>query len=480
MAFLDDYKSALLSEIHLTTFIDERLDEIFDYYSLSNYEVIIEDKLFFRNLPTYLSISELNFKKSKNVTFLNLLLATAVRLNEPFCFGYFLDILERQNLEKSKVIEASTIFMNCRNATELIDGYPTLLNFLEESFLTQSDAQKEPLTVLLNYYATAIKHFAEFNGGRLTEIRSLLVESYENRTTTFLQDSILEDALGLSIDFEDNPYDQLQGLIDTYLERGVVLAPFVQGYILEIDTAYADVIAANNYNMNEIWSLNRELYNNLLHTDSIFRSLGRGTAVLVTEDQLITYMSQLGKMHFAKLRDAFEGLPNDLENIHLFDWGCGQAPASKMFVDSFYNENIESVTLIEPSQAALKRAALHVSKNTQVIRTINKDFDSLIDEDIVLAKSAGDITVHIFSNVIDMDFFQLHSLIDLLKRNSSGLTYYVLVSPLISITKTQRLETFVEEISSNVSNELLLVDDKASGTWNRGWSKVIRVFKTEL
>lgn len=480
MAFLDDYKSALLSEIHLTTFIDERLDEIFDYYSLSNYEVIIEDKLFFRNLPTYLSISELDFIKSKNVTFLNLLLATAVRINEPFSFGYFLDILERQNLEKSKVIEASTIFMNCRNVTELIDGYPTLLNLLEESFLTQSDGQKEPITVLLNYYAAAIIHFAEFNGGRLAEIRSLLVESYENSIKTFLQDSILEEALGLSINFEDNPHSELQRLIDTYLERGVVLAPFVQGYILETGTAYADVITANNYNMNEIWSLNRELYNNLLHTDSIFRSLGRGTAVLTSEDQLITYMSQLGKMHFAKLRDAFKGLPNDLENIHLFDWGCGQAPASKMFIDRFSSENIKSVTLIEPSQAALKRAALHVSKDTQVIRTINKDFDSLIYEDIALTKTAGDLTVHIFSNVIDMDFFQLHSLIDLLRRNSSGLTYYVLVSPLISITKTQRLETFVEEISSNVNNKLLLVDDKASGTWNRGWSKVIRVFKTEL
>ncbi|WP_194850142.1 hypothetical protein [Nonlabens antarcticus] len=480
MAFLDDYKNALLSEIQLEIFIDERLDELYDYYSLSNYEAIIEDKLFFRNLPTYPKISELDFTHTKNETFLNLLLATSVRLNEPFGFGYFLDILERKNLEKSKIIEASTIFMNCRNATELIDGYGPLLDLLEDSFLTQSDGQKETLNVLLNYYATAVGHFAEFNGGRLAEIRDLLVESYGNSTKTFLQNSILEEALGLSINFEDNPYNEIQQLIDTYLERGIITAPFIPGYIIESDTAYAELISANYYDMSEIWGLNRELYNNLLNTDSIFRSLGRGTAVLTTEDQLVVYMSQLGKMHFAKLKDAFDGLPENLENIHLFDWGCGQAPASKMFIDRFSSENIKSVTLIEPSLAALKRAALHVSKDTQIIRTINKDFDSLIDEDIVLAKNVGDITVHIFSNVIDMDFFQLHSLINLLKRNSSRLTYYVLVSPLISITKTQRLETFVEEISSNVNNELLLFDDKASGTWNRGWSKVIRVFKTEL
>ena len=103
MAFLDDYKSALLSETQLEIFIDGRLDELYDYYSLSNYEAIIEDKLFFRNLPTYPKISELDFTQTKNEAFLNLLLATAVRLNEPFSFGYFLDILERKNLEKSKL-----------------------------------------------------------------------------------------------------------------------------------------------------------------------------------------------------------------------------------------------------------------------------------------------------------------------------------------------------------------------------------------
>jgi hypothetical protein len=151
-----------------------------------------------------------------------------------------------------------------------------------------------------------------------------------------------------------------------------------------------------------------------------------------------------------------------------------------MFIDRFSSDNIKSVTLIEPSQAALKRASLHVSKDTHVIRTINKDFDSLIDEDIILAKKAGDITVHIFSNVIDMDFFQLHNLIDLLRRNSCGLTYYILVSPLISITQTQRLETFAEEMCDEVRSELLLSDDKKSHEWIKSWSKAIRVFKTEL
>lgn len=479
MAFINDYKSALLAKTKLEIFIDKRLDELYDYYSLSNYEVLIKDKLFFKDLSTLSSISELDFTQTKNEAFLTLLLTTAVRLNEPFGFDCFLTLLDDNNLEKSKIVEASSIFMNCDNAIELIDGYNSLLDLLEESYLTQSDGRKEPITVLLNYYATAIKHFAEFNESRLHEIRNLVRESYESESKTFLKDNILTDALNLSIVFNDDPYKKLQEFIDNYLERNIFFVPFVSGHIIERDTAYSDIIKTNSYSADEIWDLNRSLYNKLTDRDSIFNSLGRGIALLTTEEQLIVYMSQLGKMHFAKLNDAFNGLPNNLKNIHLFDWGCGQAPASKMFIDRFTTNNIKSVTLIEPSKAALQRAALHVSQDTETIRTINKDFDSLIDEDVALAKNPKDMTVHIFSNVIDMDFFQLHDLINLIRKNSNGLTYYVVVSPFITNTQTQRIQTFVEEICEGTRSEILLVDDKRRDNWIRRWSKVIRVFKTE-
>lgn len=479
MAFIEDYKGALSNAKKLQVFINDRLDELYDYYSLSNYEVLVEDKAYFKSLPTYSSISELDFSQTKNETFLNLLLTTAVRLNEPFGFRYFLSLLERENLEKSKITEASTIFMNCTSATDLIDGYIPLLDLLEESFLTQSDGRKEPLVVLLNFYATAIINFAEFNQPRLNEIRSLLVESYEGRTKTFLKDLVLENALNLSIVFDDNPNVELQKLIDDYLERNLISQPFALGNIIESGTAYADVIKSKPFSANEIWELNRQLYNQLLgDKNSIFYSLGRGTAVLTTKDQLVVYMSQLGKMHFAKLNDAFNGLPNNLTNIHLFDWGCGQAPASKLFFDRFSNDAIKSLTLIEPSQAALKRGSLHLSNDTNVIRTVNKDFDSLVTEDIELKKGTNDITVHIFSNVIDMEFFQLHNLIELLRTTSSGSTYYVVVSPFITTTQTQRIQTFMEEICDGVNSQLLLSDDKKRYDWIRTWSKVIRVFST--
>ncbi|WP_339659733.1 hypothetical protein [Croceibacter atlanticus] len=478
MDFLDDYKIALQNTAQLYSFINKRMDELFDYYSLSNFEVLEQDRLFFRSLSTFESITGLNFLLSKNEAYLNLLLSTAVRLNEPFIFEHFLNLLNLKGLEQSKIIRASALFMNCRNAIQLIDTYDTMLIFLEQAFLTETDFKKEPLVVLLNYFATAINHFGEFNERRLIEVRSLIIASFEEEQITFLKDSILEEVIDLDISFENQPHKALQLIIDSYLVKDPIPETFAPGFIIESGTAYADLIKANSYSMFEIWQLNRDFYNQIGETNPIFRSLGRGTAVLTTEDQLIVYMSQLGKMHFAKLKDAFKGLPNNLSDIHLFDWGCGQAPASKMFLDRFGVENISSVTLIEPSLAALKRASLHISSDTQNITTINKDFDSLIPDDFKGHTELTDITVHIFSNVIDMENFQLHKIIDLLRKKNNGITYYIIVSPYINSARVQRIETFVEEICEDTASELMFTDTKRSGTWNLSWSKVIRVFKT--
>ncbi|MFD2697401.1 hypothetical protein ACFSQ0_05310 [Mesonia sediminis] len=479
MDFLYDYKVALQNSVQLQSFIDDRLDELFDYYSLSNFEALNKDRHLFKSLPTLDSIAGLNFSLSKNEAYLNLLLSTAVRLNESFSFEHFLNLLNQEGLEQSKIIEASANFMNCRNAIELIDSYDTMLSLLEEAFLTETDYRKEPLTVLLNFYATAIKHFGEFNEPRLKEVRSLIFRSFEDEEITFATDPVLEDALKLDLAFQNNPHKELQLIIDRFLTEDPIIETFAPGFIIESDTAYADVIESNTFNMDEIWQLNRDFYNQMGETNPIFRSLGRGTAVLTTTDQLIVYMSQLGQMHFAKLRDAFEGLPDGLSDIHLFDWGCGQAPASKMFIDHYTAQNIKTVTLIEPSESALKRASLHISRDTQNIYTINKDFDSLNIDDITRHKEPTDVTVHILSNVIDMENFQLHTILDLLRNQNNDVTYFLVVSPYINSARVQRIETFVEEMCENIESELLLTDTKKSGSWHNSWSKVIRVFKTE-
>ena len=119
--------------------------------------------------------------------------------------------------------------------------------------------------------------------------------------------------------------------------------------------------------------------------DEVYNSLGRGVAILESESQMYSYMNSFGSSHHAKMLSAldkisFDEIDNDLE---IFDWSCGQGLASMVFYEYMQNKSIsmsiKSVTLIEPSNICLKRAALHVNHFDKacVIRTVCKDIDSL-------------------------------------------------------------------------------------------------------
>src|SRR5699024_10958277 len=102
-------------------------------------------------------------------------------------------------------------------------------------------------------------------------------------------------------------------------------------------------------------------------------------------------------------KDAFKGInTTDFKKVKLIDWGCGQGIASKMFIDTFGTNKVNSVTLIEPSECALKRASLHVSNDVENIKTINKGFDELEISDLKEKSVPDVVNVHLFSNVIDM------------------------------------------------------------------------------
>ena len=66
------------------------------------------------------------------------------------------------------------------------------------------------------------------------------------------------------------------------------------------------------------------------------------------------------------------------------------------------DQQVRRIVLIEPSEMALRRAALHASvlfPNAELV-TINKGFDDLVDGDILSDEDTP--TMHILSNVLDM------------------------------------------------------------------------------
>jgi len=74
------------------------------------------------------------------------------------------------------------------------------------------------------------------------------------------------------------------------------------------------------------------------------------------------------------------------KSINVVDWGCGQAMGTISYLDYIKSNQINqaagTITLIEPSEIALRRANLHVkafNKNSS-ISTVNKDLYSARDK----------------------------------------------------------------------------------------------------
>ena len=180
-----------------------------------------------------------------------------------------------------------------------------------------------------------------------------------------------------------------------------------------------------------------ELHNSILH----------GTCMLSSEPELNAYMHDMGKMHNAKLRCAYQNLSSEYscaDVIDIIDYGCGQGLGIIAFADHLreasVNQQVRRIVLIEPSEMALRRAALHASvlfPNAELV-TINKGFDDLLDGDILSDKDTP--TMHILSNVLDLakteqapdGYYDLNRFANLISANIKGKNQFVGVEPLFN------------------------------------------------
>lgn len=254
----------------------------------------------------------------------------------------------------------------------------------------------------------------------------------------------------------------------------------MSNYLIEKGTNYSYLLdALKRPSFDSLRRLSVNFINQLpekVRTD-LWEALYNGVEVLESEALLSMYMYAYGKMHAAKLQAAFEHLPTDkLEDIHLIDWGCGQAMATVVYYEYLKEKAISStvktITLIEPSELALKRAALHAHKlfpNAE-IKTVKKDFDKLTAEDIQIADNQT--ILHLFSNVLDIEYFKIEQLAELIEQNKAY-NLLVCVSPYINDFKNQRLINFISCFQNSNT-----IADYINQEWQCGWTidyKVVEV-----
>ena len=101
--------------------------------------------------------------------------------------------------------------------------------------------------------------------------------------------------------------------------------------------------------------------------NKIREDIDRGKALLKTHEEMCVYLLFYGEGHEGKISDAVKRLPNELFNneFEIVDWGCGQGLATVCLFDYLKSQglpnNVQNITLIDPSDIALDRASLHVN-----------------------------------------------------------------------------------------------------------------------
>ena len=230
--------------------------------------------------------------------------------------------------------------------------------------------------------------------------------------------------------------------------------------IIEDTTAYAYKLKrADNLTFDEVRAIAKKFIDDLPQDDvnELYDELNHGIDQLTTEPQMLTYLYSFGNMHQAKLNRAFDHLPDAFlqqPEIRIVDYGCGQAIGTMCYADFLadrdLSQTIKTVTLIEPSEICLKRAALHVSQffpNAE-IRTICKTFDDLTADD--LATTADIPTLHIFSNVLDIQAFNLENFANHINKTIKGYNLFVCVGPYFGYSdKDNRISHFLHLFDGN-------------------------------
>lgn len=200
-------------------------------------------------------------------------------------------------------------------------------------------------------------------------------------------------------------------------------------YLRSQDPAVSAISQEKNVDPSLSFSELRQRFGRQNHTQG---SLNRGRAILSSLDHLEQYLYSYGPMIQSQWRNVsfwLSFLNLKMSDYRTIDYGCGQGLAGLLLSENLTSRIIDkssSIFLIEPSDVALVRAeAIYRSIAPYCpIYCLRKNFLDLSSDDFVKDENLG--TLHIFSNVIDINGFDPFEL--LMKTITFGRNILLLVS----------------------------------------------------
>lgn len=450
----------------LAQFIVVCMPDLYELY-YSGWEMLYPniDKIDELILVKHSLIKNLDFQSQENRAFIMICLDLAERFNLQSAIPHLVSIVNKHSaqihINKRLSAGISYIYPQPHTADDIIGKYQYVCSLLQDAINTEEDDNKKSIITFLSYYSAAIDllsiDFAK-------ELKAKIVSSLHNREYLFLND--IQGLIEIDVSDTSRAQAQIQAIIDSTIQESVVkLRPApIDEYIIEKDSQYSKDIQEVSCDFQSI----KRLSDSNASGNSIS---GRGVQQIQTEEGLFDYMRNYGNMHLAKVNSALEyPFPHQFESqISLIDWGCGQGLASMVFMDKYGSANIKQIILIEPSELALRRAALHCKKYAPNVplQTICKEFDELTADNIHLVEPR--IIVHLFSNVLDMESYSVEHLVNVIKTLPKTIQFFICISPYIDDIRTNKIDTFVRLLRECNADFRLLnskTNTKHSEFWN--------------
>jgi len=393
------------------------------------------------------------------------------------CVGSLVQIVNRidENSSLRIRINAALLFLKVNDATtEYMSRFDKIINLLIEA-QEEGDISHKSTISFINFYYTSVSSFIRLNRNDLL-LEFVAKTNIVKSEYAFLTESIIEQLLLIPYDsFKADFtvfYSNIAIFIKSKLEKRVSddeLLPEISDYTDKLNELNEkNFVNIRNLSVAYLMSLNSN------KRTLLKARLDSGLKIIDDVDLLYAYFYSFGKMHFSKVYEGIDKLKQEIDGkkIALFDWGCGQALASMVFFE-FIEKNkinviVDNLTLIEPSDLALKRGIAHINciypqiKNS--IKPICKGLDSIEDKDL---SNNSQLKLHLFSNIIDVPFFDLNQLchrINVLK----GDNLFLCVSPVLTETGRKiRLSKFNDFFSEKFETQNIseTINTKKENKW---------------
>ena len=420
--------------------------------------------------------------KSGNTKFINAFLILLAELFEQLKLtSAIIELISYlpKEISITQRLHATLLYSKVNNISKEYHEKFEKIIFLIDKSKENEQFKYKTINSVIYFYLNGIENFTRTNNERLAQSFQKLFLDNHLKYGILYEKKIIKIVSFLNI---YNYNDNIQNIKNNLLLTENILPNITKNVVIEKSEYSKKLYQISNPTFKKIQQISKNYIMDIGNPDSLHYQLNQGVTIIEEQDLLYKYLFNYGKMHKAKLYSSFDEVIYQLNNqtINIIDWGCGQALATYLLIDYIKEKNLKiklsNITLIEPSQLALSRGLLHIDvlkENPIKIRAINKDIDSLEHSDLIIDNSY--ITLHLFSNILDVEFFKLdRNFLEKISNSQNGLNYFICVSPNINDKRNARLDMFYRYFSDNFDTELISDRNSSIGHYAR-YEKIFRV-----